>query len=100
MDEYLQYGRRVSPCSGRRAAHGAFGVLGLILSSIGLYGVVAFDVAQRTHEIGVRRRLRRAACGHHSRGPSCARRGLQSPALSSVCDRRGLTQMLRPMLLA
>ena len=33
---------------------GAFGLLALILSTVGIYGVVAFSTRQRTHEIGIR----------------------------------------------
>ena len=33
---------------------GLFGVLSLILASVGLYGVTAYNVARRTPEIGVR----------------------------------------------
>jgi putative ABC transport system permease protein len=59
-----------------------FGVAALVLASVGVYGVIAFSVQQRTQEIGIRMAL-----------------GAQQRNVVSLILRQGLVQLLYGLLL-
>jgi predicted permease len=77
MDAHVQYGKPLLPARLGAMLVGAFGLLGLVLASVGVYGVVSYSVSQRTQEIGIRTAL-----------------GAQSGSVLRMVLRQGLTMAL------
>src|SRR5258705_429983 len=93
MRRWPAAGGRSRTLSGSR-----FGLLAVVLAAVGLYGLVAYTVAQRTYEIGVRMALGARATDVRwmvlSRGLRLAAAGVATGVALSVIATRFLRAFL------
>jgi predicted permease len=74
MDDHIKNGRALFGTRLGAAFASVFGVLALVLATIGVYGLVSYSVTQRTREIGIRMAL-----------------GARTPAVMRLVVRQGLS---------
>jgi predicted permease len=77
---------------------GVFGAFALALASVGVYGVISYSVAQRTHEIGIRMALgaqrRDVVVWVVRQGMTLALRGVAAGLIAAVFATRFMATML------
>jgi hypothetical protein len=99
MADYLEYGQAFLIFRIGALFAGVFGALGLILASIGLYAVVAYDITQRTHEIGIRMALGAGRAGILREVVMRGVRLAVPGALVGIAMAAGVASLLRTLLL-
>jgi predicted permease len=99
MADYLEYGQAFLIFRIGALFAGVFGALGLLLASIGLFGVVAYDITQRQHEIGVRMALGALRADILREVVSRAGRLAVPGALIGIAIAAGIASRLRTLLL-